>query len=114
MPRDGTRDGKSRSIAVQCPRRRRLLWPLSFWAATPRRARRPCAAERKIRLQEALNSLEPVDREILALRHFEQLSNGETAQVLALDKSAASKRYARALIRLKDILATMPGGLGEI
>jgi RNA polymerase sigma-70 factor (ECF subfamily) len=70
-------------------------------------------AERKIRLQQALNSLDPVDREILALRHFEQLSNGEAAQVLGLDKSAASKRYARALIRLKDILANMPGGLGE-
>jgi RNA polymerase sigma-70 factor (ECF subfamily) len=71
-------------------------------------------AERKIRLQEALNSLDPIDREILALRHFEQLSNGEAAQVLGLDKSAASKRYARALIRLKDILANMPGGLGEL
>jgi RNA polymerase sigma-70 factor (ECF subfamily) len=71
-------------------------------------------AERKIRLQEALNGLDPVDREILALRHFEQLSNGEAAQVLDLDKSAASKRYARALIRLKDILANTPGGLGEI
>jgi RNA polymerase sigma-70 factor (ECF subfamily) len=70
-------------------------------------------AERKIRLQEALNSLDAVDREMLALRHFEQLSNGEAAQVLGLDKSAASKRYARALIRLKDILANMPGGLGE-
>jgi hypothetical protein len=34
--------------------------------------------------------------------------------VLGLDKSAASKRYARALIRLKDILANMPGGLGEL
>jgi RNA polymerase sigma-70 factor (ECF subfamily) len=70
-------------------------------------------AERKIRLQEALNSLEAVDREILALRHFEHLSNGETAQVLGLDKSAASKRYARALIRLKDVLVNRPGGLGE-
>ena len=67
-------------------------------------------AERKIRLQEALNSLDPIDREILALRHFEQLSNGEAAQVLGLDKSAASKRYARALIRLKDILASHARG----
>src|SRR5262249_56861512 len=49
-------------------------------------------AERKIRLQEALNSLDPVDREILALRHFEHLSNGDAAEVLGLDKSAASKR----------------------
>jgi RNA polymerase sigma-70 factor (ECF subfamily) len=71
-------------------------------------------AERKIRLQEALNSLDPIDREVLALRHFEELSNGEAAALLGLDKSAASKRYARALIRLKEILASMPGGLNEV
>ena len=71
-------------------------------------------AERKIRLQEALNSLEPIDREVLVLRHFEELSNGEAAAVLGLDKSAASKRYARALIRLKAILASLPGGLNEV
>jgi RNA polymerase sigma-70 factor, ECF subfamily len=70
--------------------------------------------ERKIRLQEALNSLDPIDREVLALRHFEELSNTEAAVVLGLDKSAASKRYARALIRLKAILASMPGGLSEV
>jgi RNA polymerase sigma-70 factor (ECF subfamily) len=61
-------------------------------------------AERKLRLQEALNSLDPLDREVLALRHFEQLSNTEAAQVLGLQTSAASKRYLRALKRLKEIL----------
>jgi RNA polymerase sigma-70 factor (ECF subfamily) len=71
-------------------------------------------AERKIRLQEALNSLEPIDREVLVLRHFEELSNGEAAAVLGLDKSAASKRYARALIRIKDVLAALRGGLDEV
>jgi RNA polymerase sigma-70 factor (ECF subfamily) len=70
-------------------------------------------AERKVRLQEALNSLEPIDREVLVLRHFEELSNGEAAAVLGLDKSAASKRYARALIRIKDVLASLPGGFDE-
>jgi RNA polymerase sigma-70 factor, ECF subfamily len=70
-------------------------------------------AERKIRLQEALNSLDPIDREILVLRHYEQLSNGEAALVLGLDKSAASKRYARALVRLKEILSHLSGGLLE-
>lgn len=70
-------------------------------------------AERRVRLQEALNSLDPVDREVLALRHFEELSNGEVAQALGLDKSAASKRYARALVRLKDVLAARPDGLFE-
>jgi RNA polymerase sigma-70 factor (ECF subfamily) len=70
-------------------------------------------AERKLRIQEALNRMDPIDREVLVLRHYEQLSNGEAALVLGLDKSAASKRYARALVRLKDILAQMPGGLQE-
>jgi RNA polymerase sigma-70 factor (ECF subfamily) len=66
--------------------------------------------EQKVRLQEALDSLEPLDREILALRHFERLSNGEAAEVLGLDKSAASKRYTRALLRLKNVLLALPGG----
>jgi RNA polymerase sigma-70 factor, ECF subfamily len=66
------------------------------------------------RLQEALESLEPIDREILVLRHFEQLSNGEAAEVLSLDKSTASKRYTRALIRIKDVLTSMPGGSEDL
>jgi RNA polymerase sigma-70 factor (ECF subfamily) len=71
-------------------------------------------AERRLRLQEALNALDPIDREILALRHFEQLSNGEAAAALGLDKSAASKRYTRALVRLKGLLGGPPGGSREI
>jgi RNA polymerase sigma-70 factor (ECF subfamily) len=70
-------------------------------------------AERRALLQSALARLEPLDREVVALRHFEQLTNGEAARVLGIDKSAASKRYARALVRLKDVLRTLPGGLGE-
>jgi RNA polymerase sigma-70 factor (ECF subfamily) len=66
------------------------------------------------RLQEALESLDPLDREILVLRHFEQLTNGEVAQVLNLDKSTASKRYTRALVRLKDVLVSMPGGSEDL
>jgi RNA polymerase sigma-70 factor (ECF subfamily) len=67
-------------------------------------------AERKIRLQETLNSMDPVDREVLALRHFEQLNNAETAEALGIQESAASKRYIRALKKLKDILTSLPGG----
>lgn len=65
-------------------------------------------AELQIRVQEALAGMEPLDREILALRHFEMLSNAETAQVLGIKESAASNRYVRALDRLKDILAGLP------
>jgi RNA polymerase sigma-70 factor, ECF subfamily len=67
-------------------------------------------AERKRRLQEALDTMDAIDREVLVLRHFEQLSNGECARVLGLSDSAATKRYLRALKRLKDILSALPGG----
>lgn len=71
-------------------------------------------AERLLRLQEALNSLDPADREIISLRQFEDLSTAEAAQALEIEEAAASKRYIRALKRLKDILATMPGGLDSL
>ena len=70
-------------------------------------------AERRIRMQEALNAMDPIDREVLALRHYEQLSNSEVATILGLDRSASSKRYVRALVRLKEFLAGLPGGLEE-
>jgi RNA polymerase sigma-70 factor (ECF subfamily) len=71
-------------------------------------------AELKVRLQEALNSMDPLDREILALRHFEQLSLAEAAAVLNLTESGACRRHLRALKRLKEILSSLPGGLGEL
>jgi RNA polymerase sigma-70 factor (ECF subfamily) len=61
------------------------------------------------RLEEALEQMDPVDREVLALRHFEELSNTETAAILGIEPPAASKRYVRALARLKQILETLPG-----
>src|SRR5437773_120571 len=67
-------------------------------------------AERLLRLQEALNALDPIDREILSLRHFEELTRAEAAQALGIEEAAAAKRYVRALKRLKDTLAGMPGG----
>jgi RNA polymerase sigma-70 factor, ECF subfamily len=66
-------------------------------------------AELQLRVQEALNGLEPLDREVLTLRHFEMLSNEETAAVLGIRKSAASNRYVRALRRLKEALGPLPG-----
>jgi RNA polymerase sigma-70 factor (ECF subfamily) len=60
-------------------------------------------------VQAALESLEPLDREILTLRHFEELGNNEVAELLGLQKAAASNRYVRALGRLREALATIPG-----
>jgi RNA polymerase sigma-70 factor (ECF subfamily) len=65
--------------------------------------------ELQLRLQDALNGMEPIDREVLVLRHFEELSNGETAEILGLQPAAASNRYVRALKRLRNILEGMPG-----
>lgn len=69
--------------------------------------------ELKLRLQEALNAMDPLDREVLALRHFEQLSPAETAQVLGIKEKAAGMRYVRALRRLRDVLTSVPGGPWE-
>lgn len=69
---------------------------------TPTRA--AVKAELRHQLETSLQELEELDREVLALRHFEQLSNIEVAKILKLTEKAASKRYRRALDRLKKIL----------
>ncbi|MCI0683336.1 MAG: sigma-70 family RNA polymerase sigma factor [Gemmataceae bacterium] len=57
------------------------------------------------RVQEALAKLDDIDREVLQLRAFEGLENEEVAQVLGLEPGTASKRYGRALLRLRQALA---------
>lgn len=74
---------------------------------TPTRA--ALKAELRLRVQRALDGLNPIDREVLVLRHFEQLTNEETAKVLGLSRSAASKRYIAALGRLREHLSGLPG-----
>ena len=65
-------------------------------------------ADLRVRIQEALNRMEPLDREVLALRHFEQLSNADVAQALGLTAAAAGMRHLRALRRLRGILGETP------
>jgi RNA polymerase sigma-70 factor (ECF subfamily) len=60
-------------------------------------------------LTHALDALDPNDREVLLLRHFEGLNNEAVAARLELSKSAATKRYIRALARLKGIMEEVPG-----
>ena len=52
--------------------------------------------------------MEPVDREILVMRHFEELSNSEAAAELGIPGGTASKRYIRALTKLNKALANQP------
>ncbi|NLF68823.1 MAG: sigma-70 family RNA polymerase sigma factor [Candidatus Anammoximicrobium sp.] len=56
-------------------------------------------------LRQALDQLADIDREVLVLRHLEELSNNEVAQILGIDKYAASKRYLRALDRLRGVMS---------
>ena len=64
-------------------------------------------------VEEALTGMSETDREVLALRHFEELTNNEVAEVLGLERKAASIRYVRALARLKIVLQKIPGFFAE-
>ena len=66
-------------------------------------------SEMAARLAAALEAMDAIDREIIVLRHFEELTNNEAAQVLGISKAACSKRYVRALGRLQEII----GGLED-
>jgi RNA polymerase sigma-70 factor (ECF subfamily) len=59
-------------------------------------------------LERALDTMDPTDREVIALRNFEELTNSEVAEVLGIGQTAASNRYVRAIKRLKEILSQMP------
>jgi RNA polymerase sigma-70 factor, ECF subfamily len=98
--RSGMPEASSVSLADQ------LVGKLS----TPSRAF--LRAEARARVQQALSEMDELDREALALRHFEQLSNKEAALVMDTTEAAASVRYMRALRRLKDQLKSLPGVLG--
>jgi RNA polymerase sigma-70 factor, ECF subfamily len=60
-------------------------------------------------VEQAIEQMDPIDREVLVLRHFEELSNTEVAEILGIEQKAASIRYVRALRRLKEIMAQVPG-----
>jgi RNA polymerase sigma-70 factor (ECF subfamily) len=67
--------------------------------------------ELRRRVQQALAKLEEEDREVILMRDFEDMTNGEVAQALDLGASGATMRYGRALFRLKEILsADWPAG----
>ena len=67
--------------------------------------------ETAARLAAALEEMDPIDREVIVLRHFEELSNQEAAEVLGISKAACSKRYVRALGRLQEIIGSIESDL---
>jgi RNA polymerase sigma-70 factor, ECF subfamily len=60
-------------------------------------------------VQRTVAGMDPLDQEVLALRHFEELSNSEVAEVLGIQQKAASIRYVRAVKRLRQELSHLPG-----
>lgn len=60
-------------------------------------------------IEKLIDAMDPIDREVLILRHFEQLTNDEVASIIGVKKAAASRRYMRALKRLREALETVPG-----
>lgn len=60
-------------------------------------------------LEGALNGMDAVDREMIALRNFEELNSGEAAAVLGMAKAAATIRHLQAVKKLNEILASVPG-----
>jgi RNA polymerase sigma-70 factor (ECF subfamily) len=97
LHRGGLPEADSVSLAAQ------LLGQLT----TPSQA--AIKAETRLLVQEALNSMDALDREVLALKHFEQLSISEMAEVLGMSKAGAGSRYLRAIKRLKELLSQIPG-----
>ena len=59
-------------------------------------------------LRQMLEGMDEIDREVLALRHFEQLSNNQIAEALGISITAASNRYVRAMLRLSQIAKGQP------
>ena len=86
------------------PRRWRFSWSATFTSPSGAAAR----ADLLGLVQSAIEQMDPIDREVLALRHFEELTNSEVAEALGIEQKAASIRYIRALRRLKEILAQVP------
>ena len=66
-------------------------------------------AETFRKVEQAVTAMDPLDQEVLALRHFEELGNSEVAEVLGIQPKAASIRYVRALMRLRNVLSEIPG-----
>ncbi|TWU50666.1 RNA polymerase sigma factor [Rubripirellula tenax] len=66
-------------------------------------------SEQKAKLHELLEQMDQDDREIIALRIFEGVTNGEAAEILKLSKQTTSKRFVRAIDRLRTAMQDVPG-----
>ncbi len=101
---DAARRSVGREVAL--PDASSILLARKLFAGDPWPGQPLVDEEIRRRVREALATLDETDREVLQLRAFEGLENDEVAQVLGLEPGTASKRYGRALLRLRQALAT--------
>lgn len=96
--------GREIAIPVQAPPRTSVCLVARIAANSTSPSGVAIREETSRRLLAAVEGMDEIDREVLALRHFEELTNGETAVALGIEVKAASIRYFRALRRLKELL----------
>ena len=101
--RNAARRSVDREVAL--PDASSILLARKLFADHPWPGQQLVDEEIRRRVHEALARLDEIDREVLQLRAFEGLENDEVAQVLGLEPGTASKRYGRALLRLRRALA---------
>jgi RNA polymerase sigma-70 factor, ECF subfamily len=104
--RDAQREGRLEASRTNVSSARAADWLAASQTSPSQAAGR---AEVRALVLGALEQLDELDREILALRHFEQLSNEEAAAELGIEPAAASKRFARALQRMRPALKALQG-----
>jgi RNA polymerase sigma-70 factor (ECF subfamily) len=104
LRRDHQRARRALSREVPLPERSSLLIarPLLYHSASP--SRQAEAREFAERISRAVAELPERDREILTMRHTEDLSHEESGYLLEINPAAARQRYGRALIRLQSVL----------
>jgi len=89
-----------------------------FMASITSPSQRAMRNEMLAKVQQAIESLSPNDREVITLRHFEELTNIEMASLLNLSEQAVSLRYIRAIDRLRrkiaEIRAELPTSPGQM
>jgi RNA polymerase sigma-70 factor (ECF subfamily) len=95
---------RDRSIDGAMPNASSIILAAQLLGREERPSEAAQRTERAARIQETLEEMDVIDREVLSLRHFEQLSRAESAAVLGISDAAASKRYIRALARLKCLM----------
>jgi RNA polymerase sigma-70 factor (ECF subfamily) len=98
------RERRSVDREVAWPERSSLLVAKPFLAGVSSPSRQLAARELADRISQAVAELAETDREVLLMRHMEELSYAEIACLLDIEAAAARKRYGRALLRLRKVL----------